>query len=44
MKKKKYSTPSMRIVKIANSHLLSGSQEKLIKGDGSDYGWGDGPS
>ena len=41
MKKKKYSTPSMRTVMIGISHLLTGTNQNPPKGEGSDYEWGD---
>ena len=41
MKKKKYSTPRMRTVKIAISHLLAGTNQNPPQAEGADYGWGD---
>ena len=38
-KKKKYSAPRTRMVKIAVSHLLTESTPP--QGKGSDYEWGD---
>jgi hypothetical protein len=39
--KKKYSTPSMRIVKIAISHLLTGTNQNPTQGEGQGFEWGD---
>ena len=41
MKKKKYSAPSMRTVKIAVSHLLTGTNQNPPQGEGKGYEWGD---
>lgn len=41
MRRKEYTTPRMRTVKIAVSHLLTGSNPPPTQGQGSGYEWGD---
>ncbi len=41
MRRKEYTTPRMRTVKIAVSHFLAGSNPTPTQGEGKGYEWGD---
>ena len=41
MRRKKYSAPRTLTIMIANSHLLAGTNQGPIQGEGRNYDWGD---